>query len=78
MNGQIIKYEREMGLRIVAQAQVLGYVDPEDPLCVYKDVKGEIQFLTGTDVTQYFCDIMRTVTPSISASELSLISTHLI
>jgi hypothetical protein len=86
MNGQIIKFERvlghpnycpvELALRILARAQVLGYVDPEDPLCVYRDAKREIQFLTGTDVTQYFCDIMRTVTPNISDAELSLISTH--
>ena len=51
-------------------------MDPEDPLCVYRDAKGEIQFLTGTDVTQYFRDIMRAVTPNISDADLSLISTH--
>ena len=83
MNGQIIKFERvlghpnycpvELALRILARAQVLGYVDPEDPLYVYRDAEGEIQFLTGTDVTQYFRDIMRTVTPNISDAELSLI-----
>ena len=86
MNNQTIKFDRveehpdycpvEMGLRIYARAEVLGCTDPEDPLCVYKDSKGEIQYLTGTDVTQYFRDIARTVTPNITDEELKLISTH--
>jgi len=86
MNNQIIKFDRvdghpdycpvQLALCILARAEVLGYTDPEDPLCVYRDAKGEIQYLTGTDVTQYFRVIARIVTPNISDEELKLISTH--
>jgi len=86
MNKQIIKHAAlpahpeycpvRLGLLIVARAQFLGKTDPLDPLCVYKDDKGEVKYLTGTDVTAYFRDIMRTVMPNISDEELKLISTH--
>ena len=52
-----------------------GNTEPEDPLCIYKDKKG-IQYLTGTDVTAYFCVICKLVMQNISAAELKLILTH--
>jgi len=86
MNGQILSYARlskihsaycpvEIGLNIVARAEVLGKSEPEDPLCVYKDKKG-IHYLTGSDVTKYLRIIMQLVNPNISDEELKLISTH--
>lgn len=86
MNGQIITYNRileypeacpvENGLNIVARAQVLGNTEPDDPLCVYRDKNGDVKYLTGTDVTAYFREVMHTVMPNISDEELKLISTH--
>ncbi|KAL7523951.1 hypothetical protein ACHAXR_001316 [Thalassiosira sp. AJA248-18] len=87
MNGQIIVFVRlsvefrsycpvVAGQSIVTRAQVLGNTEPEDPLCVYKDKDGKVQYLTGTDVTDYFRAVLRTVSPNISEAELALISTH--
>ena len=66
----------ENGLNIVARAQVLGNTEPDDPLCVYRDKNGDVKYLTGTDVTAYFREVMHTVMPNISDEELKLISTH--
>ena len=52
-----------------------GNTEPEDPLCIYKDKKG-IQYLTGTDVTAYFCVIYKLVMRNISDAKLKLILTH--
>ena len=87
MNGQIIKFTRlsrrfkhycpvENQLDIMARAAYLGSTDPEDPLCVYRNEKGETNYLTGSDITAYYRDVMRTVRPNITDAELSLISTH--
>ena len=38
--------------------------------------KAGIQYLTGTDITNYFRLIMKLVVPNISDEELKLISTH--
>ena len=86
MNGQILSYARlseehkaycavDLGLNIVARAELLGSTEPEDPLCVYKDKNG-IQYLTGSEVTKYLRFIMQLVNPNISDAELKLISTH--
>ena len=42
-----------LDLNIVTRSQVLGNMGQHDHLCVYKD-KDSIQYLTGTDVTNYF------------------------
>ena len=85
-NGQIIAYLRlpdisvwcpiERALSILARAQVLGCRDPEDPLCVYRDENGVTQYITGSDVTDYYRFVTKLVMPNISAEELKLISTH--
>ena len=82
MNGQIIVYAKVvlhpkyfpvvLGLNIVARAQVLGNMGPDDPVCVYKDKNGT-QYLSGTDVTSIFLLFMKVVMPNISDSELKLI-----
>ena len=87
-NGQIIAYLRlpkepiwcpvELALNILTRAQVLGSSDPEDPLCVYRDKDGNIQYITGNDVTAYYRFVTKLVMPNISPEELKLISTHFI
>ena len=85
-NGQIIAYLRlpevsvwcpvERALSVLTRAQVLGLRDPEDPLCVYRDDGGVVQFVTGSDVTAYYRFVTKLVMPNISKEELKLISTH--
>ena len=87
MNGRIIKFDRlsrrfkhyylvENQLDILARASHLGFTEPEDPLCVYRNKKGDINYLTGSDITAYYRDVMTMVRPNITDAELSLISTH--
>ena len=85
-NGQIIAYLRlprrsiwcpvNLALSILARVQVLGFSDPEDPLCVYRDKKGATQYITGPEVTAYYRTVTKLVMPNISQEELNLISTH--
>ena len=65
-----------MALSILARVQLLGICDPEDPLCVYKDTSGTVQYITGNDVTAYYRMVTKLVMPNISDEELKLISTH--
>jgi hypothetical protein len=84
-NGQIIWFRRErrhpkccpvrIGHRLVWRAEALGQ-QQDDPLCVYRDADGNVCYLTGRDVTDYFRFVTKLVYPSISDEELSLISTH--
>ena len=84
-NGQIIAYLRlptqpiwcpvELALNILARAQILGFDEPEDPLCVYRDEDGDVMYITGTEVTAYYCFVTKLVMPNISSKELKLIST---
>jgi hypothetical protein len=86
MNGQITNHRRlptypaycpvNLALKIVTRAEILGYDEPDDPLCVYKDTEGIVRFLTGTDVTEYFRFVTKLVIPSIEDAQLKLISTH--
>ena len=67
----------ENTLEIKTRAIMLGYSEPEDPLCVYQDEKSEdVLFLTGTKMTEYYRFILKLVQPSVTDEELSLISTH--
>ena len=63
-------------LNIMTRAQVLGATEPEDTLCVYKDKKGTVVYLTGNDMTSYYRFVMRLTRPSITEADLALISTH--
>ena len=87
MNGQIIKFSRlsrrfkhycpvENQLDILTRASHLGFTEPEDPLCVYRNKKGDINYLTGSDITAYYRDVTAMVRPNITDAKLSLISTH--
>ena len=88
MNGQIISYQCLEGqpdycavekmLEKLTKAQVFGYTEPEDPLCVYKDKKGTVVYLTGDDMTRYYRFVMCLTRPSITEADLALISTHLL
>ena len=46
-----------------------------DPLCIYKDNNG-IQYLTSTNITNYFWFVMKLAMSNISDKELTLISAH--
>ena len=63
-------------LSIKTRANVLGHTDPEDPLCVYRKKCGDVVYLTGTDMTEYYRFVLRLVQPSVTDDEVSLISTH--
>ena len=87
MNGQEIDHARlpatfaaycpvELGLKILARADYLGYDRPDDPLCVYKDKDGTTCYLTGEDITAYYRLVTMMVLPNTSDAELKLISTH--
>ena len=54
----------------------MGRDHPTDPVCVYKNNKGKVRFLTGADVIAYFRFITKLVHPNILDAELDLISTH--
>ena len=84
-NGQIIWFRRERryplhcpvirSLKLVWRAETLGQ-GPEDPLCVFRNKDGDVQCLTGQDVTAYLRFVVKLVQPNITDEELKLISTH--
>ena len=86
MNGQVItqkccpEYPEYCSptnmLEIVSRAEMLGYAEPNDPLCVYQNKKGDVRFLTGQSMTDYYRTIALSIYPSMTKEELSLISTH--
>ena len=55
---------------------MIGATKPEDPLCVYKDKKGNMVYLTGNDMTRYYRFVMRLMRPSITEGGLTLILMH--
>ena len=83
MNGQIITFVRlarrfkhycpvENQLDILDRAVYLSFKDPGDPLCVYRNEKGEVNYLTGTDITAYYREVTLAIRPNITDIELSL------
>ena len=86
VNGQLITFSREdrypdfcpvrLALSIVQLAIDLGASRPTDPLCLYKNNNGIIQYLTGESITQYYRYVTRLVFPAVSDADLALVSTH--
>ena len=86
VNGQLISFVREprfpalcpvsIALAIVRLATELGASQCQDPLCVYRTTTGTVQYLTGASITAYYRYVTKLVFPTVSPSDLHLISTH--
>lgn len=86
VNGQLISFVREprfpalcpveIALAIIRLATDIGASQCLDPLCVYRNTTGTVQYLTGASITAYYRYVTKLVFPTVSTSDLHLISTH--
>lgn len=65
----------ERTLSMIERARKLGQPD-HLPLCVYRDAKGQMKYLTSTDLTNYIREVARAVHPNMPKSEWMKFSCH--
>ena len=62
-------------LSSIKRSRDLGQAD-DQPMFIYKDSDGNIRYLTGTVITEYFRKIARDRFPGIPETDIKCISTH--